>query len=537
MSLDIRRLLGLAFAAADLLIEVDPKGKVRVAIGAGRSLVDVEDSALVGRPCLEIFHPSEEAMLAALAHGLDEGERRGPAILRLAGEPARAARAFAFRLPGGQDVSLALGPAPVPPRIGEDGLHTASGFEAAAHDMIAAGRVCGRELELAMVELSGLAAARERLSPADAEALTAKVAAQLRLHSQDGVGAARLGDERFALLRAQGGSTKHFVGGLTRAMNRDLGHGVSVQAQSMPIDCQADTSRALRAMRYALDDFAQGGLRTLAKSGLQGVAPKVLVAAMNKSVDETINRVGALSAAVRDRRFQLAFQPVVSLKSGRAHHHEVLVRFDGEDSPYESIRMAEEFDLITELDHAVVEETVLRLKKATMAGLKLAVNVSGRTIITDAFVQHVTNLVQRSENTRGSLIFEITESAAIDDLPRANLHIQALRKLGCLVCLDDFGAGATSFEYLRQLSLDIVKIDGRYVREMAEGGKDAAMVRHIAQLCADLKLRSVAEMVETAKVEAVVRRLGIDFAQGFRYGLPSDTPQPPLTLSQGRYGT
>jgi EAL domain-containing protein (putative c-di-GMP-specific phosphodiesterase class I) len=537
VSLDIRRLLGLAFAAADLLIEVDTKGKVRVAIGAGRALVDVEDSALVGRSCLQIFDPAEEAMLAALAHGLDEGERRGPAVLRLAGEPARAARAYAFRLPGGEDVSLALAPAPLPPRIGEDGLHNTSGFEAAAHDLIAAGRVCGRELELAMVELSGLSAARARLSPADAEALTAKVAAQLRLHSQDGVGAARLGDERFALLRTQGASAKHLVGGLTRAMNRELGGGVDVQAQTMPINSQADTNRALRAMRYALDNFAQGGLRTLAQAGLKGVAPQTLAAAVDKSVSDTFNRVEALGAAVRDRRFQLAFQPVVSLKTGRAHHHEVLVRFAGEESPYESIRMAEEFDLITELDHAVVEQAVLMLKKATTPGLKLAVNVSGRTIITDAFVQHVTDLISRSENARGSLIFEITESAAIEDLPRANRQIQALRKLGSLVCLDDFGAGATSFEYLRQLSLDIVKIDGRYVRDMAEGGKDAAMVRHIAQLCADLKLRSVAEMVETQKVESVIRRLGVDFAQGFRYGLPSDAPEPPLTLSQGRYGT
>jgi EAL domain-containing protein (putative c-di-GMP-specific phosphodiesterase class I) len=222
---------------------------------------------------------------------------------------------------------------------------------------------------------------------------------------------------------------------------------------------------------------------------------------------------------------------VVDLKTGLAHHHEALVRFEDGGSPFQLIRMAEEFDLIEELDHAIAEMAVKRLVSDRTGDLKLAVNVSGRTIVSETFVNHIAGLLTKHDTAKGRLIFEITETSAIDDLPRANLHIQGLRGLGSLVCLDDFGAGASSFAYLQELSLDIVKIDGRYVRELAGNGRDGAMVRRLVELCRDLKIRTVAEMVETAEVEEVVRKAGVDFAQGWLFGKPADQPQPALKLT------
>ena len=111
-------------------------------------------------------------MIASLVSGLAEGERRGPIVVRLNGEPARAASARAFRFPGAANVSLALIPAPPPPRdVGDDGLHTPASFEAAARGLIEAARVTGAELELAMVEIGGIAAARAGLTPENAAAL------------------------------------------------------------------------------------------------------------------------------------------------------------------------------------------------------------------------------------------------------------------------------------------------------------------------------------------------------------------------------
>ena len=500
MSLDPRRLLGLAFAAADLLIEIDPAGDVAMAVGASKAMFGSDSSALTGQNCAGLFHPVDQAVVASLIGGLAEGERRGPVVVRLNGDPARAASARAFRFPGGGDVSLALIPAPPPPQdVGDDGLHTPASFEIAARGLIEAARVTGAELELAMVEVAGMAAARAALTPEDAAALDAKVASELRLQSFEGVGAARLGDERYALVRARGLDPKDMARRLATAFAVQTTADLQVEAHTVALDANGDVARALRAMRNALQDFAD--------EGLSDVAPASLAEAMNRSVRRTLARAGELGVAISQRRFQLAFQPVVDLKSATAHHHEVLVRFDAGESPFALIQMAEQFDLIEELDHAIVEQTVSRLKATKDKALRLAVNVSGRTITSEAFVHHVTDLVKASPEVRGRLIFEVTESSAIDDLQRANRHIQILRnQLGSLVCLDDFGAGSASLAYLQQLTLDIVKIDGRYVRDLAAGGRDAAMVRHIVQLCTELKVRTVAEMVETIDMPRPVSR-------------------------------
>jgi EAL domain-containing protein (putative c-di-GMP-specific phosphodiesterase class I) len=123
------------------------------------------------------------------------------------------------------------------------------------------------------------------------------------------------------------------------------------------------------------------------------------------------------------------------------------------------------------------------------------------------------------------LILEVTESVAINDLALANRHIQQLRGDGHLICLDDFGAGATSYAYLQKLHVDVIKIDGRYVKELAADGRDAAMVRHLVGLCHELGVLTVAEMIGSAAAEEVARAAGVDYGQGFHYAQPSAEPR------------
>ena len=156
-------------------------------------------------------------------------------------------------------------------------------------------------------------------------------------------------------------------------------------------------------------------------------------------------------------------------------------------------------------------------------------NVSGRTIISPSFPLAMKSLVGGRKAIKGRLMFEITESAAIEDLALADKHIQALRALGCVVCLDDFGAGAASLAYLQQLHLDMVKIDGRYIRELQHGGRESTFIRHLVSMCAELKVQTLAEMVESAAAEDAVRRAGVDFAQGYLYGAPAARPSQPLS--------
>ena len=512
MSIDPRRLLGLAFASADLLVEIDTDERVSLMLGAGQSVLGPSVGDPVGKDWRGLIHDDDQALVEAMIICVADGVRRAYAPVRLAGVD-RAVSLSARGLPENDGrVSCALTACPMPPLpMTADGLHHRPDFEQLARDLTEAARATGAQLELAMIDLAGLDSAHPELAR--------RAAGAVRLESEGAAAAARLSPARFALLRRQGEDAGSLVRRLTRTIVRDGDHGeVGVAAHTVSMD-GTSPARLGRALGLVLDDFVA--------EGLKDTAPGTLAEAMNRSVRRTLARAGELGAAVSQRRFTLAFQPVVSLASGALHHHEVLVRFENAHSPFALVRMAEEFDLIEELDHAVVEQTVRRLKADRGGAERLAVNVSGLTITSQRFVSEVESLIRNDDRLRGRLLFEITESAAIDDLAVADRHIQRLRALGSMVCLDDFGSGATSLTYLQRLSVDIVKIDGRYVRDLAIGGRDASVVRHLVKLCQDLNVRTVAEMVETAEVEEAVRIAGVDLAQGWLYGRPADRPVAP----------
>lgn len=513
MSINQRRLLGFAFAGADLLVELDPEGRVLFALGAAQAVLGPEHGQLVGTDWREFVLADDQALVEAMFVAVGDGVRRAFAPVRLkTGDRSISLQARAMPDNGGR-ISCAMNMVAAPKVAeGAEGLYSRGAFEALARELTAAARATGVQLELAMVELDGL-------SDAGPEAMR-RAAGALRLESENGTAAARLSPERFALLRRRGEDSQ----GLARRLTRAIAHGganvsVTTQAQTVPLD-SLSPARLTRALHLALEDFTADGMKES--------APQTLSEAMNRSVRRTLARAGELGAAVSQRRFTLAFQPVVQLADDSLHHHEVLVRFENGHSPFALIRMAEEFDLIEELDRAVVEQTVRRLTSSRSAGERLAVNISGLTITSPTFLAEVEALIRKDPRLKGRLLFEITESAAIDDLALADRHIQRLRGLGSLVCLDDFGAGAASLSYLQKLSVDIVKIDGRYVRDLVAGGRDAALVSHVVNLCRELGVRTVAEMVETAEVEEAIRAAGVDFGQGWLYGKPSDRPEEPI---------
>ena len=113
----------------------------------------------------------------------------------------------------------------------------------------------------------------------------------------------------------------------------------------------------------------------------------------------------------------------------------------------------------------------------------------------------------------------------IGDLDVASAIIRRLKSLGHAVCLDDFGAGAASLDYLRRLDIDIVKIDGRYVQALRRGGRDAVLLKHIVALCSDLGMTTIAEMVETRDAANLLRDLGVELGQGWHFAKPLPKPQ------------
>jgi EAL domain-containing protein (putative c-di-GMP-specific phosphodiesterase class I)/GGDEF domain-containing protein len=520
------RLLGFAFASADLLIEIDAEGRIAFALGASEALSGAGEADLVGRDWRAFVDPADHAMLQALFDGLG-GRRGGPVILRLApvaGGPTRAATLTACKLPlNGEAISCALTRATWPAGP-EGGLHDRASFEGAAAALFETARTSGVELELALIELTGLAGAQAKMAPSLAQTVRERLSGVLRAQSHGGGAAADLGSDRFAVVRqrtAEPAAT--FAERLVRLLDMDAGHEIAAAASTMAFSGDATPTQVLRALRFSLDSFI--------RDGVAEVSNLTLGEAVTRSMRRTLLSAGALSHAVSERSFRLVYQPVVDLKArGRLHHHEVLVRFGDDASPFPLIRMAEELDLIEPLDLAVVERTIERL--ATDKTLSRAVNISGRTIGSAEFVEAVRAMLAARPESRGRLLLELTESAAIEDLAQADRHLQALRAEGCRICLDDFGAGAASLAYLQQLRLDVVKIDGRYIRDLQHGGRESTFIRHLVTMCSELGVKTLAEMVETPQVEEAVRRAGVDYAQGWLYGPGVDQPGPPLTAVQ-----
>jgi EAL domain-containing protein (putative c-di-GMP-specific phosphodiesterase class I) len=370
----------------------------------------------------------------------------------------------------------------------------------------------GANLELALIELSGLNEVRERTSAPEREALESRLAGVLRAQAHGGQAATELGDDRFALVRSKGEKPEALSRRVAKLINTGIDGEIRPHTDVVPLKTDSGGSRqAVRALRHSLDNYLRDG---------PGAAPANLSEALNIAMQRTLDGVGVLGAAIKEKRFRLVYQPVVRLSDGGLHHYEALVRFGDDGSPFPLIRMAEEMELIEQLDLAILERAVAVLVKEP--GMTLAVNVSGRTIASPEFIEQASQLILAHPKARGRLMFELTESAALDDLALADRHLQALRDLGCEICLDDFGAGAASLAYLQQLRLDVLKIDGRYIRDLQHGGREATFVKHLVKMCSELGIRTLAEMVETQDAEDAVRRAGVDMAQGWLYGAPRD---------------
>lgn len=237
----------------------------------------------------------------------------------------------------------------------------------------------------------------------------------------------------------------------------------------------------------------------------------------------------AFRAMVRERRFELFYQPICELGSGAVHHYEALVRFSAETSPAAVIRMAEDMDLIGPFDMAVAEKALHRLQQRGAEQLKLAVNVSAASLASDDYTAALLRLTAARPEDRSRMMVEVTETAALSDLEAAARRLTALRRVGFMVCIDDFGARSAAFDYLRRLPVDIVKIDGRFVQTIETDARSQSLVAGLVDLCRQLGLSTVAERIETAEQAEALRGLGVTYGQGWLFGRPGPDVAVPAT--------
>ncbi|NKB36929.1 MAG: EAL domain-containing protein [Gammaproteobacteria bacterium] len=247
--------------------------------------------------------------------------------------------------------------------------------------------------------------------------------------------------------------------------------------------------------------------------------------------------VSKITSALEDDRFQLYCQPIAAVENSDADklYYEVLLRLEAKDGalipPGVFLPAAEKYGLSTRLDKWVISHTLEWLQKNPehVARLDLCcINLSGHSIGDRELLQFIETQIAEKKLPPGKICFEITETAAVANLADATSFIQTLKKMGCLFALDDFGAGLCSFAYLKSLQVDILKIDGTFVREIVSDPVDLAMVRSINEIGKVLGKRTTAEFVENDEILALLKEIGVDRAQG--YGI--SRPIPLNSLSQ-----
>jgi diguanylate cyclase (GGDEF)-like protein len=227
--------------------------------------------------------------------------------------------------------------------------------------------------------------------------------------------------------------------------------------------------------------------------------------------------------ALNERRIVMAYEPVVATLSREPAFHECLVRMRQEDGGYslspDIVPVAEKLGLIRLVDHRVLELVVTELAASPQA--RLSLNISPDTTMDPDWWASIESLLSAHPGVAERLIVEITETVAIQDLDDVRGFVTRLKNFGSLIAIDDFGAGYTSFRNLRKLGVDIVKIDGAFVQNVARSSDDRAFVQTLIDLAHRLDIRTVAEWVQDEESAALLQGWGCDYIQGRLIGLAS----------------
>jgi diguanylate cyclase (GGDEF)-like protein len=237
--------------------------------------------------------------------------------------------------------------------------------------------------------------------------------------------------------------------------------------------------------------------------------------------------IGKLRDALGNDSFRLDAQPILPLRGNYGRpRFELLIRMLGDRGeiipPGKFLSAAERYQLMPTVDRWVVHRACQLLgEHSASVGeeiARFAINLSGQSLQDDSFLQFVTDEIKASSLPPGVLCFELTETATIGNLAKAQTFMRSLQDLGCQFALDDFGTGVSSLAYLKDLSVNYLKIDGSFVRDAVVNARSESMIKAIAQLAKVMCMETIAEYVETDVLRARMADLGVDYGQGFAMG-------------------
>jgi len=541
------RFRSLVQHSTDMVTVIDPSGVVRYQSPSAERLLGVRSVELVGRSWRSMLHPDDAAQATEVLEA--SAERRpmpGPiewrvqrdggwlhletAITDLVSEPS--VRGIVLN---SRDVGERL---ELQERLSHQAFHDAltglpnrAQFMESLQAALRRGQRRERSVAVLLLDLDRFKTVNDSLGHAAGDELLVGVAERLRgvLRGEDM--AARLaGDEFVVLIEDPGGAedaarvAERIVASLRQPFSI-MGKTVFTSA-SIGIVYRADWADAEDLLRDA--DVAMYRAKAAGEHGYVLFEPAMHEAAVQRLQDET-----DLRAAVANGDLSLAYQPILDLDSGLPIGVEALLRWrhpqHGDIPPARFIPIAEDTGLIHAIGWWVIEEATTQLSAwraldPRLGTLEMSINLSARQLLDSELPGRVAGLLAQLDLPPSAVIMEMTEGAFSPPADPGAAALGALRGLGVRVAIDDFGTGYSALGRLRELPVDMIKIDRSFV-EGVEQPDAAAMVRTLIELARALRLGSVAEGVETDGQLRVLRELGCDAAQGYLLGRPAPPDQ------------
>ncbi|MCB2106861.1 MAG: EAL domain-containing protein, partial [Rhodobacteraceae bacterium] len=420
------RFVAFAFCWADLLVELDKDRRVLFAVGAAQPLLGYGAEKLIGQDFMALVSPKDRVLLDQMLQMTAKGRRMDNMRIKLEGTKGQTPplAVAGYILPDLKDhVFIALRASARPDDAGETlegvqrdkttGLLSGESFSESAAQKLKALEEKGQPAELTLVNLPGFEAFAAGLSEDERQVLRNTVATSLRANALDGDSAGEIGDGKYGLVHEKGLDVKAIENKIAEATKAfdPSGKGLDVQSGTVDLDLNAISEEDLtKGLVYTINHFKdQAG----DKFNVASIAQN-----MNNLVQEAANSLKTFRSIVGGSDFQVAFHPILDVRSGAVHHYEALVRFGGnfEQSPYKYITFAEETGLINEFDIAMARKCVEWLRKNKGDKVSLAVNISGMSVDNPVYAKQLHELLDADTWLKKFLVFEITESARVADL-------------------------------------------------------------------------------------------------------------------------
>jgi len=522
------RFVAFAFASADILMEIDPNGRIVFVDGNTLKHLSKVSEEIVGKNFYELI-AVDDRDLAEYFIGTNAGNRIDNLSIRMR---TKTGTSFPFLMSGYRISELqghfyltfsafrsGMNLADISRRDFGTGLLKKSEFCLSANRQLIMSRFSEKVPAMTLIYIKAMEGAE----------VSADLMKEIICTSGDLVKIQSIGKDTAGLI----------ADGIIGFVHNDLNLKVLVEqlhliigkttGQSKNIQISTETIRLAASEDISENDSAQAIMFTIdhiVENRGKEVELGTLDAFYAEMVEATVEKISEFRQTIEEELFDLAFQPIVEVETGEISHFEVLTRLRGVSkfsNPFQFIEFGEDIGMIPDYDFKMVCRSIDVLKKHKDQGTKphLAINLSGSSLSSKLFLDKLYTLLTKNIEFCPQIMFEITESSKIGDIRAVNEYIRKLKKLGTKIGIDDFGAGEATFEYLRHLDVDMVKIDGSYLATKNAEDKEFNLLKSLSALCKDLGIDVIAERVETHEDKEIIRNCRIKYAQGYYYAKPN----------------